>query len=389
MKRRILVLAALLLLCSMLVSCLDGIFPGTTPTPEDKPAPEDKPTPEDPTPDEEENNDPVIKDDSVVIFSADTAFTLVYPAADAAVAGSVASAIKAKIEALGLKSPKIAVDEDKRATQCELVIGATERAISSRAEAKISKSISADPGGCHWVWFYQTGRLALYANSEKAYLLAVEELTTKYMTNGEILMKTDAKDVGYLAGPHEAYMEYDIPDNFYDGYTDPFADMVTDYKKMTLTRASEGNYRISYVDERGGKYTVTFVKKKWGVWMFGPIGYTENDGTYHAINPAYTDNEFVSRMGGKTEVTARGGNHGDYPKDSTWKYYVDDTSYYNDMLLDLTFYDARSGEKIVLDTIGGSIQADGSNNRAELYRRWGRSRHFLATADELCRGRSA
>ena len=338
MKRKTFTFLILALALAILAAC------GTTPTPE----PETPATPQ-----------LIVRGDEVVLFGANSAFTLVYGASDVSLGGSLAGKISNAVVALGLKAPEFSADKDKPESICELLVGDTDRALSAEVKALVEKNAEADPRGDHWVYLYRDGQLAIYANGMDAYQLALDELVDKYYKAGEITVKEDAKSIGYVAGPHDAYMEYEIFDNFYDGYEDPFADMVTEYKKMTLTRASEGNYRISYVDERGGTYTVTFVKKTWGVWMFGPITYTERNGTRHEINPAYTDNEFVSRMGGKTEIAPRGGNHGDYPKDSTWKYYVDDTSYYNDRLLDLAFYDARTGEKIVLDTVGSSIQADG------------------------------
>ena len=312
-----------------------------------------------PTPKPEKPAEPLVRGDSVVVFGANNAFTVVYDGDDVSFGGTLAGRIVNAVTGIGLKTPEFSTDSEKTETKCELLIGNTSRALSAEAKAIVEEKAASDPRGDHWIYLYRDGQLAIYANGKDAYDLALAELTEKYYRAGEITVKKDINSIGYVAGPHDAYMEYEVFDNFYDGYEDPFADMVTEYKRMTLTRKSEGIYNISYLDERGGTYTVSFVRKEWGVWMFGPIVYTERNGTRHVINSAYTDNELVIRIGGKTEPTIRGGNHGNYPKDSTWKYYVDDTSYYNDKLLDLTFYDARSGDKIVLDTVGSSIQADG------------------------------
>ena len=355
--KKIVVLIALLLLGSMLVSCIDGIIPGlSSGTPSNPPQ---NPGGADPAPDTEkpdEKAEPIIKGDSAVIFSADTAFTLVYPAGDTQVAGSVATALKEKIAGLGFKTPAVFSDADKSLTKCELLIGETDRNLSSRAKSKIESKIEDDPDGSHWVWYYQTGRLALYANSAKAYGLAIEELVSKYLTDGEILMKTDAKDVGYLAGPHEAYMEYTIPSNFYKGYTDPFGVSESDYKEMILTRVSEDTLVIEY-DIGTASYSVNFVQKAWGLWMLGAMSFTEN-GKTHTMTSNGTDYEFVFTCNNEGDSTFRSGNHGNYPGDPQ-PYIEDDSSQSNDRLVDMTFYDAKTGEKISLPRVGSKARADG------------------------------
>ena len=341
-KFKYLLVFALALTVMSLAAC--AFLPSSTPKPNPKP---------------DNGPKPITRGETVVIFGATSAFTVVYDGEDTDTGVAFADRVATEVSSLGLKKPEISVDTFKTETKCELLIGNTSRALSAEAKAIVEENLTADENGEHWVFLYRDGQLAIYANKASAYERALADLTDKYYKAGEITVKKSTEDVGYVEGPHDAYMEYQTPGNFYDGYADPFADMVTEYKRMTLTRKSEGLYNISYLDERGGVYTVSFVRKEWGVWMFGPIVYTERNGTRHVINSAYTDNELVIRIGGKTEPTTRGGNHGNYPKDTTWQYYVDDTSYYNDKLLDLTFYDARSGEKIVLDTVGSSVQADG------------------------------
>ena len=172
-------------------------------------------------------------------------------------------------------------------------------------------------------------------------------------------MKTNAKDIGYAEGPHAAYMEYDIPDNFYDGYDDPFGLKAKEYKQMVITSISDKIVSISYKDETGGTFSADFVQKAWGMWMMGQITYTERSGRRHTITPSSTDYEFVFHIGAEGPVNIKSGNHGNYPSDKTWTYVEDDTSYYNDRMLDLTFYDGKSGEKLELPAIGSSIAVDG------------------------------
>ena len=342
--KKFIALILVLALGMLLVSCdlLDSLL-GSTPTPETKPDP-------DPT--------PIVRGDSAVIFGKNTAFTLVYPEGDDASA-ALADGMASAVESLGLKKPDVSTDIDKKDTKCELVIGETARAISADAKAALADAIAADPYGYHWIWIYKDGRAALYANNADAYALGFAELTEKYYKAGEVTMKTNLSDIGYKEGLHKAYMEYDIPDNYYDGYTDPFSVKEKDYKKMTLTKIDENTYRISYIDENGCVFSQDLVKKTWGVWMMGAISYTERNGRTHTITPSSTDYEYVLRIGAKTPVTTRSGNHGDYPGDKGFTYYEDDTSYHNDRLLDMTFYDGKSGEKIDLDNLGTGIVADG------------------------------
>ena len=87
----------------------------------------------------------------------------------------------------------------------------------------------------------------------------------------------------------------------------------------------------------------------------------------HSITSSSTDYEFVLRVNGKGSSGLKSGNHGNYPKDNLWKVWKDPvtgeedpTSYYNDMLLDITFYDGKTGVKLEIpETYGQSIAADG------------------------------
>ena len=74
----------------------------------------------------------------------------------------------------------------------------------------------------HWIWLCRDGQIALYANSLEAYEKALAEFDTKYFKDGVYKVKKGLEEIGYVEGPHAAYMEYDVPDNFFDGYEDPF-----------------------------------------------------------------------------------------------------------------------------------------------------------------------
>lgn len=146
--------------------------------------------------------------------------------------------------------------------------------------------------------------------------------------------------------PREAaYMEYEIPDNFNDLYTDAFE--VTDLKPMRLAFLESGSssiYSFYYDYPEGGTYMTQLVRKRWGMYMLGAIEHTNDAGKKVQIISASTDFEWVLRCGRTSgSVTFRGGNHGDYTL-SSWS--ADDTTNTNDHLIDITFYDAATGEKL-------------------------------------------
>ena len=217
-------------------------------------------------------------------------------------------------------------------------------------------------------------RHGLYSEGESVTLLP--EVREGYMCNGwknsqgkivssqsTLTVTAGSSDETYTAIFKEApvtYMQYDIPDNFYDGYTDPFGMESSDYKEMTVKLVNDSTYRISYLDNEGGTFSADFVQKAWGMWMMGTMSYTTKGGKVHTITDSSTDYEFVFSCKGESYYDWRSGNHGNYPGRELEKYYYeDDTSLQNDILLDMTFYDGKSGEKIVLDTVGDSIKVNG------------------------------
>lgn len=153
--------------------------------------------------------------------------------------------------------------------------------------------------------------------------------------------------------PREAYMSYEIPDNYNDTYKDVFS--VSDYKELEIT-ASQNTYTITYRYPDGGTYRTHLVKKRWGVWMLGAMEHTDQNGKKVQMSDSSTDYEWVLSCG-KTSgsVTFRGGNHGDYVL-SDWN--AEDTTKSNDRLLDMTFYDGKTGEKLEIEE-GSTVKANG------------------------------
>ena len=209
-----------------------------------------------------------------------------------------------------------------------------------------------------WAWVYSEGQFAIYAVNATAYESAIAEFTSRYCKDGVVAIPVDAAFEGGSV-VHDAYMSYEEFANFYDGYVDPFGMKDDDYKQMTITRTKSA-YEISYKDEHGGTFIATFVERAWGVWAMGGMTYIEKDGTRHNMVPDNTDSEFVLRIGAETPVTLRSGNHGNYPGDTSWQpYNKDETSQYNDKMLDMTFYDAKSGKEIILPKAGTSATVNG------------------------------
>lgn len=139
----------------------------------------------------------------------------------------------------------------------------------------------------------------------------------------------------------DAYMSYEIPDNYKDLYENPFA--LDAYEEMEIT-ASNNTYAITYHYGDGSTYRTHLVKKRWGMWMLGAMEYTHANGTKVRMSESSTDYEWVlscGKVGGN--ITFRGGNHGDYTY-SDWN--AEDTTKTNDHFIDMTFYDAETGDKV-------------------------------------------
>lgn len=302
---------------------------------------------------------PEVSDNTVTLLGGGENFVIVYGSEDNSGIGAIATTdLVSLLTGAGIPTPETVKDTDKRETKCEILVGETNRALSAEAKALLADKIAEKPDDEHSVILYRNGQLAIWANCINGYKIAFEAIGVKYCADATFKVAEDICEIGYHTKRHSAYMEYDTPDNFYDGYTDPFGMKDEDYKKMTIKKYSAILYYITYTDENG-TFSTELVKRSWGTWAMGQWKFTDKRGDNHFISSSSTDYEFVLRIGAKTPVTLRSGNHGDYPGDKTWSYYLDDSSKSNDRLLDMTFYDGKSGEKIVLENIGDSITVDG------------------------------
>ena len=292
--------------------------------------------------------------------TANNNFDVIYAVGETSTMAEVAVGLCNKVASAGLPKPRYSADIDKEASILEFLLGDTNRALSAEAKAIVEENYDPETNDMHWIWLCRDGQIALYANSIEAYEKALAEFDEKFFTDGVYKMKKGLSETGYIQGPHEAYMEYDVPDNFFEGYTDPFGMKESDYKEMTVQRAGASTYRISYTDKSGGTFSADFVQKAWGMWMMGAMSYTTKGGKVHTMTNSSTDYEFVFTCKGESYYDWRSGNHGNYPGRELEKYYYeDDTSKQNDILLDMTLYDGKTGEKIELNTIGAVKKVNG------------------------------
>jgi|GEM_PF-814157 len=295
-------------------------------------------------------------------------YNLVYDS-DSAEAKAAADSLAALLSDKGLRAPAVIADTTVASTN-EIVFGAADREEAADVAADLLAESKKEPDNHWWAAAYKGGKLYVLATDKYGYASALKYINDRMFRDGELVVGSETAmifsrthDDALLDSivdmtPHEAYMEYEVPGNFYDGYTDPFGMKDTDYKKMVVTRSADATITIDYYPTDATYYRVNFVRKAWGMWMLGAITYVDHSGT-HSICPGSTDYEFVFNVGAKTTPSTRSGNHGNYPGDGSWAYHEDDSSYYNDRLLDMTLYDARSGDKITLDTIGESATVDG------------------------------
>ena len=302
---------------------------------------------------------------TIVNNSGEKKYSIIYDA-DSALAKDAADELNARLVANGL--PTLDKNSDTVAeTTREIVFGAADRAKTAELVARMTADKTIYDNGAVWVISFKEGKLYVLANNAYAYGKALDMIES-YMAGGvfsvpggiDLCDTMDEEALFFdsliIDNPHAAYMSYETPDNFYEGYTDPFAALYSEYKEMTVTLVDAKTYRITYVDERGGTFSADFVQKRWGMWMMGAMKYTEKNGTTHSITSSSTDYEFVLRCGNEGSITFRSGNHADYTLKDEWD--PDDSSLTNDRLLDMTFYDAKSGDSFTL-AVGESKKVNG------------------------------
>ncbi len=302
---------------------------------------------------------------TVVDKAGENNYNIAYDS-DSSEARAAADALAALLSKKGLKAPAVIADTASASVN-EIVIGEASRAGVAALKSYLAEESKKNPDNYWWAAAYEDGKLYILAEDELGYSAALKYIGDNMFRDGELIVgselliaKGKSEDEIFFDSlvdpdPHEAYMSYEIYDNFYEGYDDPFAELYSEYKEMTVTLVDAKTYRISYVDDREGVFSADFVQKKWGMWMMGMMRYTEKNGTVHTITSSSTDYEFVLRCANEGSITFRSGNHADYTM-SDWD--ATDTSKSNDRLLDMTFYDAKSGDAFTL-AVGESKKVNG------------------------------
>ena len=80
----------------------------------------------------------------------------------------------------------------------EIIFGASDRAASKKASELVDAKSAKAPEDFHWAIVFADGKLAIVANSEKGYELAIKELFTTYLRNGKIIVKSNLVAEGTL-----------------------------------------------------------------------------------------------------------------------------------------------------------------------------------------------
>lgn len=289
---------------------------------------------------------------------------------DSTAAKTAAESLAIRAEAITGGKPQVYGNTMSRASR-EFVIGNVGNAISSELYAMVKALASADAENEYFAIKSDGVNVYIVASCDDAYTSALRYIVTSYKADGKVKIN-DNTDIAVGVSsedlfvsslvddtPHDTYMSYEIADNFFDAYEDPFGVTDEDLLKMTLVRSEEGVYDILYADERGGTYRVSIVHKFWGMWMLGRMEYITAAGVTHTLATAATEYEFVLRCssvgGNYNEI--RSGNHGAFAMDeSAWN--AEDTTLTNDRFLDMAFYDGKNGDKIEL-AVGESVTLDG------------------------------
>ena len=108
---------------------------------------------------------------------------------------------------------------------------------------------------------------------------------------------------------------------------------IENYVAMTVKKTSGAVfYTAADSQEEGHKIEISMVKTSWGTWNLGYFKATDTAAKKTVtMNPGGTDWEYVYRVGETPgNITFCGGNHN------------------NEKLIDITFYDAKSGEELQL-----------------------------------------
>ena len=97
-----------------------------------------------------------------------------------------------------VKSSIVAYSASKINEEKEIIFGASDREASKKAVELVATKNEKAPGDFHWAIVYADGRLAVAANSEKGYELAIKALFSVYFKNSKIIVKSNLSTSGTL-----------------------------------------------------------------------------------------------------------------------------------------------------------------------------------------------
>jgi len=132
------------------------------------------------------------KVETVVIVSPAMKFehVVLYDDGDEA-AHAAANAFKAEMAERNLASINFVYGASVLSDEKEIVFGETDRAASKKAAEYVNSKNAKDPQDFHWAIAYEDGALAIVANSEMGYELALKELFGNYVSNRIFSFKSD------------------------------------------------------------------------------------------------------------------------------------------------------------------------------------------------------
>ena len=136
---------------------------------------------------------------TVATSSKDSIYVPVVSTTSKSVSNEAMTSLIALFEAKGLKpfasSP---VDSTEEPVARELIIGQSDREVSVKAKAFLDEQSASAPDDLHWVFHYFNGKLAIIANSDSAYEMALESLAEKYISGGTFSFTDTLKEHGTM-----------------------------------------------------------------------------------------------------------------------------------------------------------------------------------------------
>ncbi len=148
----------------------------------------------------------------------------------------------------------------------EIVFGESERQVSVAAKAFLDEKMAGSENELHCVFHYMDGRLAIIANSEMAYEMAINKFLDTYLKDGKIVFLDTLKE--YIS-----ISENDYLDGKLDNYLAGKEDIEKQHKKELddlLEKLEDQRDELTKSDFFG-KSTANIGASKWGEPIADPI----------------------------------------------------------------------------------------------------------------------